>query len=334
MLYDARPTDTTPKSEVEHAHRQVHDALDEVGATLDRVVEAAGPARPAMHHLIGTRGKMLRPRLVLLSSAIVCGEPRFCPELAAAAELIHSASLLHDDVIDEGDVRRGKPAARVAHCNGASVLAGDHCLTDAFDLIRAVDPGETLGEALATVRSLVDGELLQLATKGQLTLDEAHYRRVCSLKTASLFVWSARAGARWAGADETATVAFGEFAENLGIAFQIRDDLLDFVGDDRFGKRLLDDLREGRSTLPVILAAKSNPGLVELFEELQTAEEEDLEALVGRIARMVRETGAPKIVADEVTQRIDTALERLGSFPASPYRTLLEQNVGMLVSDG
>lgn len=333
MLYDVRPTDQSQHSDVDGARDRIHDALSEVGATLDRVVEAAGPARPAMRHLIGERGKMLRPRLVLLASAIVAGEPRFCVELAAAAELIHSASLLHDDVIDEGDVRRGRSAARVAFSNGASVLAGDHCLTDAFDLIRAVDPAETLGEALATVRSLVDGELVQLQTQGELTLDEAHYRRVCSLKTASLFVWSARAGARWAGADDAAIDAFGEFAENLGIAFQIRDDLLDFVGDERFGKRLLDDLREGRSTLPVILAARSNPRLVDRFEELQTADDEEVELLVGRIATMVRETGAPDVVADEVTHRIDTALERLDSFPASPYRTLLQQNVAMLVAD-
>lgn len=321
MLHDVRPTQA-PTDAVSEAHARLHIALDEVGAVLDNVVECAGPARGPMAHLIGRRGKMLRPRLVLLASAIVAGDDVFSPELAAAAELIHSASLLHDDVIDAGDRRRDIPTARVVYSNAASVLAGDHCLTDAMDLIRAVDPDRALAEALACVRQLVDGELIQLETRGTLILDEAHYRRVCELKTASLFVWAARAGARFAGGSDDEIERFGDFARDLGIAFQIRDDLLDFVGGERFGKELHEDLREGRSTLPVILAAAEQPLIAREMRDLDTLR-------VHRVAKLVRETSALETVGDEVRTRIARALAHLDAFAPSPFRELL---VGQITS--
>ncbi len=323
MLHDAKQTYGTSDDPVAAAHARLHGALDDVGVVLDRVVETAGAARGPMAHLIGTRGKLLRPRLVLLASAIVAGDAVFNADLAAAAELIHSASLLHDDVIDAGDRRRDMPTARVVYSNAASVLAGDHCLTDAMDLIRAVDPHVALAEALACVRSLVDGELIQLEVAGQLVLDEVHYRRVCELKTASLFVWAARAGARFAGGSPEEIDALGEFARDLGIAFQIRDDLLDFVGGERFGKEVHEDLREGRSTLPLIIAVQRNPSIQ---EELG-----DLDALaMRRVAKLVEETGALDVVAEEVRQRISRALARLDRFDASPYRDLLSVQVQAL----
>lgn len=322
MLHDVRPNEADDP--VAQAHARLHAALDDVSAVLDEVVQGAGPARGPMEHLIGKRGKMLRPRLVLLASAIVAGEGVFSAPLAAAAELIHSASLLHDDVIDAGDKRRDMPTARVVYSNAASVLAGDHCLTDAMDLIRGVDPDAALAEALACVRSLVDGELIQLEVRGELVLDEAHYRRVCELKTASLFVWAARAGARFANGSQQEIDAFGEFARDLGIAFQIRDDLLDFVGGERFGKELHEDLREGRSTLPLIVAVQRNPSIA---DELGG----ELDALaVRRVAKAVADTGALDAVADEVRTRITRALERLHSFGPSPFRDLLTSQINAL----
>jgi octaprenyl-diphosphate synthase len=329
MLRDvqSQPSD----SAIAAAHSTLHGALEDVSARLDEVVESAGPARPIMEHLISKRGKLLRPRLVLLSSAIVAGDEVFSPALAAAAELIHSASLLHDDVIDAGDQRRGLPAARVIYSNAASVLAGDHCLTDAMDLIRSVDPGVALAEALACVRQLVDGELIQLETRGRLVLDEAHYRRVCELKTASLFVWAARAGARFGGGSQDEIDRFGEFASDLGIAFQIRDDLLDFVGGERFGKELHEDLREARSTLPVILASAENPTIVAELEKLDRSAPNDVFELgIGRVAKLVRETRALEAVTNEVQERMQRALQRLDDFGASPFRDLLIAQINSL----
>lgn len=322
MLRDVRPTESDDPIAV--AHARLHGALEEVGDVLDGVVENAGPARGPMEHLIAKRGKLLRPRLVLLASAIVSGEPVFSPPLAAAAELIHSASLLHDDVIDEGEQRRDLPTARVVYSNAASVLAGDHCLTDAMDLIRTVDPDAALAEALACVRKLVDGELIQLQVRNELVLDEKHYRNVCELKTASLFVWAARAGARFAGASDQEIDEFGEFARDLGIAFQIRDDLLDFVGGERFGKQLHEDLREGRSTLPLILAVQRNPAIA---AELEAPLDE---VGIRRVAKLVADTGALEVVAQEVRTRIERALKRLDAFPVSAFRDLLTMQIRAL----
>lgn len=321
MLHDVRPAPSD--APLAQAHARLHAALDDVGATLDEVVENAGPARGPMEHLISKRGKLLRPRLVLLSSAIVAGDAVFNPDLAAAAELIHSASLLHDDVIDAGEERRDLPTARVVYSNAASVLAGDHCLTDAMDLIRAVDAETTLAEALSCVRQLVDGELIQLETRGALVTDEAHYRRVCELKTASLFVWAARAGARYAGGSPAEIDTFGEFARDLGIAFQIRDDLLDFIGGERFGKQVHEDLREGRSTLPLILAVAKNPKII---DELPARDSLG----VRRVAKLVEETGVLTTVAEEVQTRIIRALERLETFPDTAFRELLTTQIRAL----
>lgn len=321
MLHDIQPADAD--QDVTRAHERLREALRASEAVLDQVVESAGPARGPMEHLISRRGKLIRPRLVLLSSAIVAADATFSPSLAAAAELIHSASLLHDDVIDAGDKRRDLPTARVVYSNAASVLAGDHCLTDAMDLIRVVDPHDALAEALRCVRNLVDGELIQLETRGRLVLDEDTYRRVCELKTASLFVWGARAGARFGGGTPAQIEQFGEFARDLGVAFQIRDDLLDFIGGERYGKDLHEDLREGRSTLPLIFAAQENAAIAD--------EMNDLDALsVRRVVKMINETEAIARVTEEVTQRVTRALQALQSFDDSPYRTLLNQQIAAL----
>lgn len=332
MLHDIRPKSGDEATEdIAGAHQELHRALDDVRAVLEEVVSRAGAAQAPMAHLIATEGKLLRPRLVLLACAIIGDAGSFNAELAAASELIHSASLLHDDVIDDSAVRRGLPSARVVYSNSASVLAGDHCLTDAVDLIRRVDTGDTLAEALECVRNLVDGELLQLETRGKLVLDEEHYRNVCKLKTASLFVWAARAGARWAGGTRSQVEMFGAFAENLGIAFQIRDDLLDFVGAERFGKQLLDDLREGRSTLPVILAARDDAELAGELQSLYAARSsEDFELRVTRVAHTIGESSAIAAVAAEVEERIDRALALLGDLPPGPFRALLEHQIAAL----
>lgn len=309
--------------DVEGARRSLSGALESTRQCIAEVADEAGPARGPLRHILLRTGKLLRPRLVLLAASIVAREPCYSPGLAAAAELIHSASLLHDDVIDEGMERRGAPTTRVAYSNAVAVLAGDHCLARAVDLIRAVDTEDTLAESLQTVRNLVAGELLQLETAGTLVLDEERYRRVCELKTASLFVWSARAGARFGGGTDQMVDDFGRFAQTLGIAFQIRDDLLDLVGTEGFGKRLHDDIREGRSTLPVILAAQERPRIIELFEDPTPQSIEE-------IASEIQASGALVKVSEEVTTRLTDAFALLDAMPPSPFRTLLRDQMNAL----
>lgn len=313
------------------AMQAIAAAMQAVEARLDEVARDSGPASDAILHLISSGGKRIRPRLTLLIAAGCEGfDGKFPVDLAVASELIHSASLLHDDVIDEGTQRRGIPTSRVVYSNTVSVLAGDHCLSSAVELIRAVDTGEVLAESLQSVKDLVNGELIQLKTRGTLQVDEAVYRQICHLKTASLFVWAARAGARAARANARQLEAVGNMARNLGLAFQMRDDLLDISGDERFGKRLMDDLREGRMTLPVIFAVRAEPALGQELEAMFNASEElPVEQLQAFRAR-VEATGAIERVADEVWELTRQALDDLRTLPASPYRDLIESQIEML----
>ncbi|MGM0556800.1 MAG: polyprenyl synthetase family protein [Myxococcota bacterium] len=322
---ETRPSSLELSADIEHALGAVDDRLASV-------VEGSGPAAAPIKHLVGAGGKRIRPRLCLLIARVLDPDRRkpLPVDLAAAAELIHSASLLHDDVIDEGEKRRGIPTARKVYTNTVSVLSGDHCLASAVELIRGCDTGETLSESLRAVQELVNGEILQLEHRGRLQLDEAVYRRICRLKTASLFIWCTRAAARWSGANDEQLSAVTSFAENVGTAFQIADDLLDLTGDDRFGKRLLDDLRQGRMTLPVIIAARKSDELAgtmqELFERTDDASAEELRAV--RIA--VLETGAAEEVRQEVNRLTDRALDRLDALPDSAELRSLQDQVRVL----
>lgn len=315
------------------AMNAIADAMNAVESRLTAVAQASGPAADAILHLVSSGGKRIRPRLAMLIAGSCEGfTGEFPVDLAVASELIHSASLLHDDVIDEGVQRRGIPTSRVVYTNTVSVLAGDHCLSSAVELIRSVDAGDVLAEALRSVQDLVNGELLQLKTRGTLQVDEELYRQICLLKTASLFVWVARAGARSAGATPRQLDAVGNMARNLGLAFQMRDDLLDLSGDERFGKRLLDDLREGRMTLPIIYAVRHNPELkVELarmFDASATVTVEELTVFRTHIEA----TGAIEEVAEDVWNLTRQALADLFTLPQTSYRDLIESQIEMLGS--
>lgn len=315
------------------AYVRIMEAMESVEAKLVSIGEDSGPASDVISHLLGSGGKRIRPRLTLLISAACPNfDGTFPIELAAAGELIHTASLLHDDVIDEGVQRRGLSTARVIWSNTVSVLAGDHCLSSAVGLIQEVDTGLTLSESLRAVKDLVSGELIQAQTRGTLMVDEDRYREICRLKTAALFVWCARAGARHAGATPVEIQAVGEMAQKVGLAFQMRDDLLDMTGDDRFGKRLLDDLREGRMTLPVIYAVRERP---ELEVELQGMFAEPLEVTPGGLQgfrRKVADSGAIAQVSREVLELTTDARRLLATLPESAYRALIDSQIEALGS--
>lgn len=306
------------------ALRRLRHELSTVQAHLDDVVDQSGPASEAIGHLIASGGKRIRPMLTLLAAGTIHGgDGDFPTRIAAAAELVHTASLLHDDVLDEGVQRRGIPTARLVFSNSVSILSGDHCLASAVKLIQGTDTGLVLTESLDMIQQLVGGELIQLETKGQLTVDEDRYRQICELKTASLFVWAARSGARLAGGTDEQIEAFGKMARAMGIAFQMQDDLLDLTGDQRFGKRLLDDLREGRMTLPVIIAAQRDPQLVDMLDELFHSKDDADPGSLSEFRAAVLETGADEAVSAEVQDLTREALAHLERVPANAYRQLI-----------
>jgi octaprenyl-diphosphate synthase len=224
---------------------------------------AAAPLPALTGHLVGSGGKRVRP-LILLLSARACGvEPEAAVPLATAAELVHSASLLHDDVVDEAHSRRGRPAAHQRWGNAPAVLSGDYCLASAMAEIATLGRPEPVSTMAETVQELAQGELLQLARRSRPTLadalDEQDYYRVLDQKTASLLTWCARVGGLLPPPQDRALRRYGRA---LGRSFQIADDVLDYQGDPAVtGKDLGADLREGKVTLPLIEACRRRPDL-------------------------------------------------------------------------
>jgi len=236
----------------------ISSLLNETLPLLELAVVGAAsgphPIQDAGRHLVEAGGKRVRPMSCLLMVAACGGDPRRAVPLAAATELIHSATLLHDDVIDEGEERRNRPAARVLWGNLVSVLSGDLLLTRALQLVDGAGVPGTMQDMLATLERLVCGEVAQLHARNRLDLGVDGYFDIVRGKTASLFGFACRSGARVAKREDLVQIA-GEFGEKIGLAFQIIDDVLDLAGDpSEVGKKLGADLAEGKTTLPLALA--------------------------------------------------------------------------------
>ncbi|MBL8674248.1 MAG: polyprenyl synthetase family protein, partial [Rhodospirillales bacterium] len=206
-------------------------------------------------HLVGAGGKRMRPMLTV-AAAKLCGYGgEHHVKLAACVEFIHSATLLHDDVVDGSDLRRGQPAAHALWGNKASVLVGDFLFTRAFELMVEVGSIEVLGILSGASSVIAEGEVLQLSTANNTATGEATYREVIRAKTAKLFSAAAEIAPVIAERPVAERAALASYGMNLGIAFQLVDDALDYGGSSaRLGKAVGDDFREGKVTLPVILA--------------------------------------------------------------------------------
>ncbi|PRX37300.1 octaprenyl-diphosphate synthase [Meinhardsimonia xiamenensis] len=242
-------------------HERLAEALaremDEVNALIaERMASEHAPRIPEVtRHLVEAGGKRLRPLLVL-AAARLCGyEGPFHIHLAATVEFIHTATLLHDDVVDESTRRRGRPTANLLWDNKSSVLVGDYLFARAFQLmvqtgsLRVLD---ILADAAATI---AEGEVLQLTAASNLATDESVYLKVIRGKTAALFAAACEVGGVIAGAPAAQVEALRRYGDALGISFQIADDLLDYDGDAGVtGKNVGDDFREGKLTLPLIKA--------------------------------------------------------------------------------
>ncbi len=277
--------------------------------------DAEETLQAAARHLVSAGGKRIRPTVTLLSCGACGGELSAAIPFAVAAELTHSATLLHDDVIDDGPMRRGQPASRVIWGNAVSVLSGDWLLTRALELV-AAQPSRpaALPSLLATMRRLVEGEVLQLSLRGSFEASERDYFDVVEGKTASLFGWSAAAGAHAAGVRGEIPDALTIFGEGIGIAFQLVDDALDYAADPKLlGKRLGTDLIEGKATLPLIRACQAEPKLRDRLTALVHGKAEANE-VAGEVIEAVKRSGgveAARAIAREHTGRAMAALERV-----------------------
>ena len=270
----------------------IADDMREVDAVVARRLDSGVPlVGEVSRYIISAGGKRLRPALLLL----VCGAlgyqgpQRF--NLAAVVEFIHTATLLHDDVVDESTLRRGRATANESFGNPASVLVGDFLYSRAFQMM--LDAGQMrIMEILADATNVIaEGEVLQLMNMHDASLDQAAYLRVIRSKTAKLFEASARLGAVLAQADPEVEQACADYGQALGTAFQVIDDVLDYDGDaGEMGKNLGDDLREGKATLPLIAAMER--GTPEQREVVRHAVETGAVAELDRIVAIVKETGA------------------------------------------
>ena len=262
-------------------------------------------------YIISAGGKRLRPALLLLMSGALgyTGEQRF--NLAAVVEFIHTATLLHDDVVDESTLRRGRPTANESFGNPASVLVGDFLYSRAFQMMLDAHDMRVMEILAEATNVIAEGEVLQLMNMHDASLDEAGYLRVIRSKTAKLFEASTRLAAVLAGSPPELEQACADYGQALGTAFQVIDDVLDYDGDaTEMGKNLGDDLREGKATLPLIAAMqRATPEQAALIRKaIENGSVDDLDAIVA----IVRATGAldvaRKAAADEARRAIDCLL--------------------------
>ena len=273
-------------------------------------------------YIVGAGGKRIRPRLVLLFSSALgfAGAERF--ELAAIVEFIHTATLLHDDVVDESSLRRGRETANALFGNAASVLVGDFLYSRAFQMMVSVDRMRVLDVLADATNVIAEGEVLQLMNMHDADLAVDAYLRVIRFKTAKLFEASARLGAVLADAAPAVEEACADFGRSLGTAFQLVDDLLDYEGATaQLGKNVGDDLREGKPTLPLLVAMARGSAADRAL--IRQAIEHGEVARLAEIVEIVRRTGALEATRDAARAEADNARASIAHLPASAARDAL-----------
>jgi octaprenyl-diphosphate synthase len=281
-------------------------------------------------YIISAGGKRLRPALLLLMASALGyrEEQRF--NLAAVVEFIHTATLLHDDVVDESTLRRGRPSANESFGNPASVLVGDFLYSRAFQMMLDAHDMRVMDILAEATNVIAEGEVLQLMNMHDASLDEAGYLRVIRSKTAKLFEASTRLAAVLAKAPVQVEEACATYGQAIGTAFQVVDDVLDYAGDvQETGKNIGDDLREGKATLPLILAMQraTAPQRDLIRAAIETGDTAQLPAIVS----IVRETGALEATRAAAAAEAQRAMHALRGFPENPYTAGLLQLAAQLL---
>lgn len=275
-------------------------------------------------HLISSGGKRLRPMLTIASALAFGYRGEAHVKLAASVEFLHTATLLHDDVVDESDMRRGRKTARMIWGNQASVLVGDFLLGQAFKMMVEVGSMPALAVLSNASAVIAEGEVWQLAAAKQLTTTEADYRAVIEAKTAALFAAAAEVGPIVAGAGEAAERAMHEYGLNLGLAFQLVDDVLDYGGSTQnLGKNVGDDFREGKITLPVILAHAAGDEAERAFWRDAMEEGASDDTALAKALELFERHGALEATKAKAREYGDKAFRAAEAMPSGPGRESL-----------
>ena len=319
MSITASPTAASPATALALVAQDMAK-VDEVIA--DRLSSGVPLVGQVAQYIISAGGKRLRPVILLLTSGALNYQDARKFSLAAVVEFIHTATLLHDDVVDESTLRRGRPTANENFGNPASVLVGDFLYSRAFQMM--VDAGSMrIMQVLADATNVIaEGEVLQLMNMHDASLDEEAYLRVIRSKTAKLFEASSRLAAILANASPELEEACAEYGQALGTAFQVIDDVLDYEGNAaEMGKNLGDDLREGKATLPLILAMqRGTPAQKELVQKaIETGSVDQLSQVIA----IVRETGALDGSRQAAMAEAQRAINAAQHLPNGDYKDAL-----------
>lgn len=304
-------------------HTPVAAALARVRQIIrDELISERPAVREMCAHIERYHGKMIRPTLLLLSAQAAGRVADEHHTLAAVIEIVHLATLVHDDVLDEADVRRSSPTVNRCWGNEQAVLLGDFLISHAFSLCSSLDSQSASRLVGLTTNTVCEGEMMQVAQRGRLDLDEAAYYDIVSRKTAALIRTACLLGARHAGAPERVADALARFGQSVGVAFQIADDLLDLLGDEaQTGKSTGRDLDMGKLTLPVIhhlrtVAPRQREASAALLQSSGASARREL-------VERLESTGSIDYARDAARDRVAAALDALTILPESEARSVL-----------
>ena len=305
--------------------------MREVDQVIARRLDSGVPLiGQVAHYLIAAGGKRLRPALLLLTCGALGyrGEQRF--NLAAVVEFIHTATLLHDDVVDDSALRRGHATANETFGNPASVLVGDFLYSRAFQMMVSAQNMRVMQVLADATNIIAEGEVLQLMNMHNAALDEAGYLHVIRSKTAKLFEASAQVGAILSESTPEMEAVCARYGQALGTAFQVIDDVLDYTVEAAvMGKNLGDDLREGKTTLPLIAAMQR--GTASQRELIKTAIETGGVAMLDQVVAIVKATGALDVARLAATQEAQRAITAARQLPPCPHTDCLIQLASQLL---
>jgi octaprenyl-diphosphate synthase len=313
------------------ATREAMERVNEL--ILDRAGSDVGMIPEVARHLIDSGGKRLRPMLTIAAAAMCGYRGSAHVKLAASVEFMHTATLLHDDVVDESELRRGKLAARMVWGNQASVLVGDFLLGQAFKMMVEVGSLEALDILSNAAAVIAEGEVMQLAAAKNMATTEDEYLAVIAAKTAALFSAAAEVGPTVAGRGRDERAAFRSYGTNLGLAFQLIDDALDYGGSSAdLGKHVGDDFREGKITLPVVLAYRRGSNQDRAFWSRVMVEGDIRDGDLEHAMALLRRHDAIADTTARARHFGAVARDALAPFPDSPWRSALLEAVEFCVS--
>lgn len=307
--------------------------MEAVGILIrERMSSENAPRIPQVTaHLVEAGGKRLRPLLTLACARLMGYEGDHHIKLAATVEFIHTATLLHDDVVDESEQRRGRPTANLLWDNQSSILVGDYLFARSFRLMVETGSLRVLDILSGAAATIAEGEVLQLTTSRNLATDEETYLKVVRGKTAALFSAACEVGGVISNANQDQCEALHAYGDALGIAFQMVDDLLDYGGSDAIGKNIGDDFREGKPTLPLIRAVAADPSARDFWERVITKrnqQEGDLEVALSHL----QTTGALDATRDSALHWADRAKSALTPLPDSEIKDILGEIADYVVA--